>query len=289
MADSIAVLGTGIMGAPMARNLANAGFDVTAWNRTAQKARALESDGVRVVGTAPEAVESAGWVLTMLADGPAVHDVMVERGALATMSGGAAWLQMSTVGVDWCDRLGRAAAERGAVYVDAPVLGTRKPAEDGALTILGSGPEDAEDWCEQVFDAVGRRTMWLGEAGRGTRLKLVVNNWIVGLLGALGESIALAEALDLDPHLLLDAIGGGPLDAGYAHVKGEAMMRREFPPSFPLRLALKDARLVDEAARERGLDLAISRAVAGRFEAADGGGHGDEDMAAILHGILSGG
>jgi 3-hydroxyisobutyrate dehydrogenase len=208
---------------------------------------------------------------------------VTEGGALEAMRDDAVWIQSSTVGIAATERLRELAQQRGVTFVDAPVLGTKKPAEDGALVVLASGPEDAHSTCEPLFEAVGSRTVWLGEAGTGTRLKLVVNNWIVDLLGALAETITLAQRLDIPPEAFLDAIEGGAMGAPYARRKGELMLKGEFPPSFPLDLALKDARLVVDAARENGTGLGLTEAVTRLFERASELGHGDEDMAAIYH------
>lgn len=279
----IAILGTGIMGAPMARNLLAAGFEVRAWNRTTEKARPLADDGATVAESPEEAASGADILLTMLADAEAVADP-AER-ALGSLSDGSIWLQTSTVGIEGNDRLSGLAANRGVTYVDAPVLGTKQPAEQGQLVVLASGPRDAEQRCAPVFDAIGSKYMWLGEAGAGSRLKLVVNNWIAGLLGTLGETVALARATGVDPQRFLESIGGGPLDLPYAHVKGKMMLDGDYPTSFSARLARKDMGLVLDAARSGGLEPSITEAVARYFENAIEAGHGEEDMAAILEGV----
>lgn len=280
----IAVLGTGLMGAPMARNLLAAGFGVRAWNRTTEKARPLADDGATVADSPGEAASGADVLLTMLSDAEAVAEA-ASGGALDSLAEGAVWIQASTVGLEGNERLTHLAAGRGVTYVDAPVLGTRQPAEQGQLVVLASGPEDAEERCAPVFDAVGSKYVWLGEAGAGSRLKLVVNNWITGLLGVLGETFALARAIDVDPQSFLETIQGGPLDTPYAQMKGKMMLDGEYPPSFTAALARKDVGLVRDAARSGGLDPAIAGAVAGYFDAAIEAGHGGEDMAAILEGI----
>jgi 3-hydroxyisobutyrate dehydrogenase len=277
---SVAVLGTGIMGAPMAKNIAAAGFDTRVWNRTRDKAEGL---GAPVADTPADAVSGADIVVTMLADGSAVDSVMTDGGALEAMRDDALWIQSSTVGIAATERLMQLADERGVTFVDAPVLGTKKPAEDGALVVLASGPDDARDRAQPVFDAIGGRTIAVGEAGAGTRLKLVVNSWIVDMLGALAETISLAQGLDISPELFFEAIGGGAMDAPYAHMKGGMMLKEEFPPSFPLDLALKDARLVVDAARHNGADPEVAQAVVRLLERASELGHGDEDMAAIYY------
>lgn len=279
----IAVLGTGIMGAPMARNLLAAGFEVRVWNRTADKARPLADDGATVAESPEEAASGADILLTMLADADAVAEPAEQ--ALGSLAGDGIWVQTSTVGIEGNDRLAGLASGRGVTYVDAPVLGTKQPAEQGQLVVLASGPRDAEQRCAPVFDAVGSKYMWLGEAGAGSRLKLVVNNWIAGLLGTLGETVALARATGVEPQRFLETISGGPLDLPYAQMKGKMMLDGDYPTSFSARLARKDMGLVLDAARSGGLDPAITEAVARYFENAIAAGHGEEDMAAILEGV----
>ncbi len=275
------MLGAGIMGAPMARNAAAAGLDVRIWNRSADKAKALADHGVSVAATPAEAIAGAQLVVTMLADGGAVADVLDDQ-ALAALDADAIWIQASTVGIEATVRLRERAAEHGVAYVDAPMLGTRTPAEDGQLVVLASGPVELQERCAPFFDAVGSRTLWLGEAGAGTRMKLVVNGWLLALTAALGESIALARALDVDPADFLELLDGAPMDSPYAQLKGKAILAEDFTPSFPTRLAGKDARLVVEAGEGVGLDLELSRTVMSLFERAAALGHGDEDMAAVV-------
>src|ERR687886_2128128 len=279
--NTVAVLGTGIMGAGMARNLLAAGMEVRAWNRTREKAEPLADDGAKVAGGPAEAAEDADFVLTMLSDADAVAEAVDEGGALSALAEGGVWLQTSTVGLEGSERLAGIANEHGVAYVDAPVLGTKQPAEQGQLIVLASGPEEVRERCQPIFDAVGSQTYWLGPAGAGSRLKLVTNNWIVGLLSTLAETISLAKAVGVDPARFLEAIEGGPLGVPYAQMKGQMMIDEEFPTSFSVALARKDANLVLEAAKARDLRLAIAEAVATRFEEAIDAGYGEEDMAAI--------
>jgi len=188
---------------------------------------------------------------------------------------------MSTVGENGNEKLACLAAEGGVAFVDAPVLGTKAPAEQGQLIVLASGPADVWSKCETVFDAVGGKTVWLGEAGEGSRLKLVVNNWIVGLLGVLAETVAFSRATGVDPRKFLETIEGGPLDLPYAQMKGAMMIEEDFPTSFSAKLARKDADLVLDAAEDRGLAMTLASAVAARFDEVIEAGHGEEDMAAI--------
>ena len=258
---TIAALGTGVMGAPMARNLARAGHDVRAWNRSADKAAPLRDDGVDLCDDPAAAAAGADVVLTMLAVADAVLDV-AHRADLAE---GQIWWQASTIGIDGIEQCAGLAEETGATLVDAPVLGTRMPAEEGKLVILGSGPDEALDACAPLFDAVGQRTMRVGPAGAGTQ--------------GTAETIAVAQALGLDPTLVFDALEGGALDLPYFRMKGKLMLDDDFPASFALSLAAKDARLVAEAAERHGADLPMVRTIAERFAQATEAGHGDEDMA----------
>jgi 3-hydroxyisobutyrate dehydrogenase len=277
----VALLGTGIMGLPMARRALGAGFEVSVWNRTRSRAEQLAGDGATVADSPAEAARGADLIVTMLSDAGAVLAVMEgDDGGLAGAGDGAVWVQMSTIGIDAIERCAELAEGRGIDLVDAPVLGTRKPAEDGQLVVLASGPDDARERCEPLFDAVGQRTMWLGPAGAGSRLKLVVNAWLVSVLEGLAETLALAGGLGLDPKLFLEAIEGGGMDLPYAHLKGKAMIERSFEPSFALKLAAKDADLVVAAAERNGLDLPALRTIAERLSQGVDAGHGDEDMAA---------
>ncbi len=274
---SVAVLGTGIMGAGMARNIAAAGLPLTVWNRSREKAESL-ADVAVVAGSAAEAVEGADVVVTMLFDTDSVATVMDEaRGHLGRDT---VWAQMSTVGVEGCDRLVALARDLDVTLVDAPVLGTRKPAEDGTLVVLASGPGSSRSAVDPVFDAVGGRTMWVGEAGAGSRLKLCANAFVATILEGIADSLALTRALGLDPQLFLDAVEGGAMDAPYVGLKGQMMLRETFDTAFSLDGMLKDVDLILAAADDAGLDLAPLRGVRDHAARAAGAGHGDKDMAA---------
>jgi 3-hydroxyisobutyrate dehydrogenase len=281
---TVALLGTGTMGAPMARNLARAGLPAVAWNRTPAKAEALTADGVRATATPEEAAAEADQLVTMLADGPAIEAVLGgSDGALGALPDGAVWIQMSTVGAPWADRLAALAAHHAVHFVDAPVLGSAEPAERGELTVLASGPDGVRDRCAPVFDAVGARTVWLGPAGIGSRLKVVVNAWLMATTAALGETIALAERLDVDPAWFLDVTDRGAIGALYTDSNGPAMAERTFPLNFPLELATKDAALALEAAGDAAAGLRVFTATHAQFARAQELGHGRRDWAAVIY------
>jgi 3-hydroxyisobutyrate dehydrogenase len=277
---SVAVLGTGIMGAPIARNLAKAGFEVSAWNRSRDKAEPLADDGVRVEDGAAAAAGDADAVLTMLSDGQAVEEVMA-GGALEAMRDDALWLQASTIGVAACDRMLELASGRGVTIVDCPVIGTKQPAEQGKLIVLAAGPDEARDPCGPVFDAIGQKTVWFQRPCGASRMKVVVNSWILALTGGLAETLAVARAVDVDPEDFLEIIDGAPMDSPYAQLKGKSMVEHSYEPAFPLRLAAKDAALVEEAAKAGGLDPEILKAIRSLYDRAAQDGHADEDMAAV--------
>jgi 3-hydroxyisobutyrate dehydrogenase len=275
----IAFLGTGVMGLPMARNLLRAGFTVHAWNRTVERARPLADDGAAVSEDPSGAADGCPLMVTMLSDTASVLEVA--EAALGAPDPPEVWIQMSTIGVEGSERCAELAEDRDVTYVDAPVMGTRAPAQEGKLVILASGPEEARPAAEPVFGAVGSRTLWLGEAGAGSAAKVVVNGWVVGIVAVLAETITLSEGLGVDPHIFFDAVEGGALDLDYARLKGAAMIKHAFDDvSFRLALARKDAELVLAAAGRVGLELPVMEGVLARLRAAEAAGHGDEDMAA---------
>jgi len=275
----VAVLGAGgTMGLPMARNIARAGLALRAWNRTREKAEPLSDEGATVVGSAAEAVDGADAIVTMLADGDAVLDSV--RDVLPNAAEGAVWVQMSTIGESATETCAELAAEHGVAFLDAPVLGTKAPAEQGNLLVMASGDPALRGRVQPIFDAVGQRTMWVGdEPGIASRLKLVTNSWVLSVVEASAETLALAEGLGLDPRLFLEAVGGGPLDLGYLQNKGKAILERNFEPSFTLTLAAKDASLVEESIQRHDLDLPLLRTVRERMEQGVPD-HGEEDMSA---------
>ena len=275
---TVALLGTGTMGAGMARNIAVAGIPLRVWNRTPEKARPLAETGATVSGTAVEAVRGADVVITMLFDTESVESTITD--ARDGLADGTVWLQQSTVGVEGTERLAKLAEELRLVYVDAPVLGTKKPAEDGNLVVLASGPDSARETVQPILDAIGSTTTWLGEAGQGTRLKLVANSWVLTVVEGIAEALTLAQALGVEPQRFLDVVKGGAMDAPYVQLKGRAMLDGDFTPSFGLDGAAKDAGLIVDAARAAGADLAVIEAVQRHFARALDAGHGDRDLAA---------
>jgi 3-hydroxyisobutyrate dehydrogenase len=193
---------------------------------------------------------------------------------------GGLWAQMGTIGVRATTGIGARLGQLrpDVMFVDAPVSGSKGPAEAGQLLILASGPAAAQPVARPVFSAIGRKTVWLGEAGQGSRLKLIVNAYLATLIEGVAEALELSDDLGIDPRSLADAIEGGPLDAPIAGAKLHKMERGDFAPEFPLQWALKDVDLALEAADGDRLPLlaALSRQWRGAVDA----GHGREDISA---------
>jgi len=275
----IAVLGTGTMGGPIARNLAKAKHKVRVWNRTRERAQRL---GAEVFDNPADAVAGAEAVITMLSDGPAVEKVAQK--ALQLMEPGGLWLQMSTVGIASGERLAALGGDYEVVFVDAPVLGSKEAAQKGTLLVLAGGPRKAQKRAEELLAPISRGVIWVGvDPTAGQRLKLVVNGWITSSIENLAETIALAQALGVQPKRFLEVIEGGALDMGLAQSKGKDMLAGNVDPQFTLSLAHKDVGLILEAAKSADLDLPLARATYEQMGWAIDLGHGDEDVGAVYY------
>jgi 3-hydroxyisobutyrate dehydrogenase len=237
----------------------------------------LSSDGAMVCESPADAADGAAVLLTMLSDADAVIEAAGD--ALSGSGETPIWVQMSTIGETGTDRCIELAGERGAAFVDAPVLGTKQPAEQAQLVVLASGPDDCQAPLEPIFDAISQKTMWVGEAGAGSRLKVATNSWVLTVVEGCAETIALTEGLGLDPALIFEALTGGPLDLPYLRMKGKAITERNFDPSFRLGLAAKDAALIEESMHRHDLDLPLFATIRRRLEQG-AEEHADEDMSA---------
>src|SRR5580692_10828248 len=273
-----AVLGTGIMGSAMARNLLRAGLRTTVWDRSASATAPLAEAGAEVAGTPADAVRDARVVITMLPTPDVVTSVIFDEDVAGAFARGAAWAQMGTIGeaasADIASRLGSLRPD--VLFVDAPVSGSKGPAEQGQLLILASGPAAAADVLRPVFDVIGRKTVWLGEAGRGSQVKLVVNAYMSILIEGVAETMELADRLGIGHQQLAEVIEGGPLDAPLADAKFHKMDRGDFAAEFPLEWALKDVDLVIDAAGGQAPPLLA--ALSGQWHAAVAAGYGRQDI-----------
>jgi 3-hydroxyisobutyrate dehydrogenase len=266
------------MGAAMAVTMRRAGLDVSAWNRTTDKARPLASEGIEVADSVAAAVEGADAVITMLFDVDAVLSVTDE--IVGALSPDAVWIQSSTVGPEGIRRIADAAGD--APLLDAPVLGTKQPAEQGKLVPLVSGDAELIARARPVFDVIGSKTVVAGsKLGDASALKLACNAWILSITVAAAQSLALAEAQGVDPLLFLEAIAGTASDTPYAQMKGRAMLAGDFSPAFGIDGGRKDLRLIIEAARTHGVDEHMLEAVLAYYDNAAQLGHDEDDLAAV--------
>jgi 3-hydroxyisobutyrate dehydrogenase len=276
-----AVLGTGIMGAAMARSLAREGHEVTVWNRTTSRAEDVAGPAITACGAIGDALLDAEVVFTMLFDAASVEEVSGEiAGALGP---DAVWAQSTTVGPGGMRRIVQAAGAAADRLLDAPVLGTKQPAEDGKLTVLVSGPAASLERARPAFDAVGARTIELGERlGDASALKLAANSWVATICAATAQAMGLAESLGLEPRLFLDAIKGGASDSAYAQAKGSVMAERAWDdPAFALDSVVKDLGLMVDAAREAGFPDELLATLLALYDRASERGLGGSDMAAV--------
>jgi 3-hydroxyisobutyrate dehydrogenase len=292
MADTqrrVAVLGTGIMGSAMARGLLAAGLPVTVWDRSQDTTARLAEAGAGVADSAAGAVRDAGVVITMLPTPDAVESVIFGEHAAEAFAPDAVWAQMGTIGVQATAEVAARLAKirPDVLFVDAPVSGSKGPAEKGELLILASGPDAAKQPLSSPFAAIGRKTVWLGEAGQGSRLKLVVNAYMSTLIEGVAEAVELAGRLGIDTATLDAAIEGGPLDAPIAGAKLHKMAQEDFAPEFPLEWALKDVDLAIAAADGAPPPLLV--ALSRQWHAAVDAGHGRQDVSAACLALRHGG
>jgi 3-hydroxyisobutyrate dehydrogenase len=277
----VAVIGLGIMGSAMARNLITAGFPTTVWNRSPAAAHALVELGATTAERADDAVREAEVVITMLPDAAAVTSVMIDGGVLEALAPGALWAQMGTIGIQATIDLATTvtAARPDVVFVDAPVSGSKAPAEQAQLLILASGPDEAPALVDPVFAAIGRKAQWSGPAGNGSRLKVLVNTWLAFLVEGAAETLALCDRLGVEHDRLAAALDGGPLASGLGMAKLAKMDTGNYDPEFPLQWALKD---VDISATEAGdPPLPVLSAISDQWHAAADAGLGRQDISAV--------
>ena len=280
----VAVVGLGAMGSRVARRLLEAGHELVVWNRTAERAAPLVEAGAVAAATPAEAAARAEAVLTMVADPAALRDVTEGgEGVAAGVREGATVIEMSTVGPDAVRRLAAVLEERAGL-LDAPVLGSRSEAEAGTLTIFVGGPDDLVARWTPLLSVLGS-PLHVGPVGSGAAAKLVANTTLVGTIGVLGESLALAEGLGLSREKAFEVLAATPLGA-QAERRRESIDSGEYPPRFALYLARKDAELVVSAAREANVDLRLTEAARSWLAEAEEAGLGDRDYSAVLARIL---
>jgi len=275
---SIAFLGLGAMGRPMAANLLKAGYPLTVWNRSAARAKPLRDQGATVAPTPAAAVVDAAIVVTMLTDVSAVEQVAFGAdGLLGGLPDGATLIDMSTVTPALSRRLGAAAAERGAAFLDAPVLGTIGPAADGTLTILAGGPAETLERMRPILGVMGSTIIHAGDAGQGTWLKLLANALMGVSMQAFFELLALGQRAGFDRETLAKTFGALPMSSPVMQRKTPPILAGDFSPQFTLDLFNKDLRQLLEAAGALGVDAPLAALTHGLFAQARGETRGGLD------------
>jgi 3-hydroxyisobutyrate dehydrogenase len=283
--DTVAVLGIGSMGHGMATSALRAGIPTIVWNREPGRTRDLADLGAEVAETAADAAARAGIVITMVTDADAVLSIATEQGMLDALAPGSIWAQMSTIGVAGIERVIQLVeAQRTDVkLLDAPVSGSKEPAEQGQLTIFASGPDDARSRVVPLFDALGQRTIWVGPLGAGSRTKLVNNTLLAFTAEGIGASIALAHRLGVETDTVIDALDGGPLVSPWESAKLQRIAKGDYSPQFSLALALKDVHLALESVDAARFESLAS--LAREWERAVDQGLGDQDLTVVTRAV----
>jgi 3-hydroxyisobutyrate dehydrogenase len=282
--EPVAVLGTGTMGHGMAVSALRAGIPTIVWNREPGPTRDLAELGAEVAESAADAARRAAVVVTMVTDADAVVSIAGDQGMLAALPQGAVWAQMSTIGVAGIERVAALVDDQrpDVTLVDAPVSGSKEPAEKGQLTIFASGPDEVRSRVAPLFDALGQRTIWVGAVGAGSRVKIVNNTWLAFGAEGVAASVALARRLGLETETLVDVLGGGPLMSPWQAAKLQRIAKDDFSAQFALSLALKDVHLALQAAGNR---LATLACLADEWQQVVDHGLGDQDLTVVTQAL----
>ena len=282
--ERVAVLGIGTMGHGMAISALRAGIPTIVWNREPDATRDLAELGAEVAESAADAARRAAIVVTMVTDTDAVLSIAGDQGMLAALSPGAIWVQMSTIGVAGIERVAAMVDDQrpDVTLVDAPVSGSKEPAERGQLTIFASGPDEVRSRVAPLFDALGQRTIWVGAVGAGSGVKLVNNTWLAFAAEGVAASVALARRLGLEAETLVDVLGGGPLMSPWQAAKLQRIAKDDFSAQFALSLALKDVHLALQASDNR---LATLACLAEEWQQVVDHGLGDQDLTVVTQAL----
>lgn len=284
--ETIGFLGLGIMGRAMAKNLLTAGFKIVVWNRSAEKCAELAALGAKVAATPAEVTSSCQITFAMLADPAAAHEVCFSAGgALAGIGAGRGYVDMSTVDADTAREIGAAISGKGGSFLEAPVSGSKKPAEDGTLIILAAGERRLFDRALPYFEKMGKKSLFLGELGRGAQMKLIVNMTMGGMMTIFCEALALAEKAGLSSTDLLEVIDAGAMANPMFKMKGAQIVQGAFNPAFPLKHMQKDLRLAIALGDTLGQPLYSAATANESFKRAKALGLSDQDFCAVFQAI----
>ncbi|WP_333498327.1 NAD(P)-dependent oxidoreductase [Kluyvera sp. CHPC 1.2972] len=276
---AVAVLGLGAMGHAFAANLLKKGFTVYGWNRTPGRGDDLLSAGLIVRENAAQAASEAQVIIAMLTDGDATLAAI--RAVAPSCPQGATFCQMGTIGIqETADAIALLEALRpDMLYLDAPVSGTKAPAENAQILVMASGDASRASDAQQVFDAISRGTQWYGDAGNSQKMKLVINAWLISMMQGVAESMQLAKQFGFTPGQLWETLEGGPLAAPYVKGKLEMIRKEDYTPQMQLQHALKDARLALENAPQGTMPMMAD--IVDMWTQASQGGLAEQDLAAV--------
>ncbi|XP_010532940.1 PREDICTED: glyoxylate/succinic semialdehyde reductase 1 [Tarenaya hassleriana] len=284
----VGFLGLGIMGKAMSMNLLKHGFKVTVWNRTLSKCDELVEHGAEVCKTPAAVVKKCKYTIAMLSDPYAALAVVLDKdGVLEQISQGKGYIDMSTVDAETSLKISEAITAKGAQFLEAPVSGSKKPAEDGQLIILAAGDKALFDEAMPAFDVLGKKSFYLGQVGNGAKMKLVVNMIMGSVMNAFSEGLVLADKSGLSPDTLLDVLDLGAMANPMFKGKGASMIKSSYPPAFPLKHQQKDMRLALALGDENAVSMPVSAAANEAFKKARSMGLGDLDFSAVIEALKS--
>ncbi|CAL8462090.1 g1621 [Coccomyxa elongata] len=271
------------MGVAMSRNLLKAGYDVTVWNRSPEKCKMLEAEGAKVAASPEDATAACDITFAMLADPPAA--LAVAEQAARGLSEGKGYVDVSTVDAGTSQKVAKLVHAAGAQYLEAPVSGSKGPAEQGTLIFLAGGDEELYERSGPMLDVMGKAKFFLGPVGKGANMKLVVNMLLGTYMAASAEGLALADALGLKQQDVVDVVALGAVATPMLALKAPAMLEGRYPTAFPLKHQQKDLRLALQAAGEGSLKLPVAAAANSLYLEAQEKGLGDADFSAVLESV----
>ncbi|OIK14774.1 NAD(P)-dependent oxidoreductase [Bacillus sp. MUM 13] len=276
-------IGLGSMGMPMAKNLLKAGFELFAYNRTAEKAEALSKEGAKALSSAKETAEQSDIIITMLANASAVQEVLEgEKGMLAGLNSNKIVIDMSTVSPEDSIVFSEKVRKAGAHFIDAPVSGSVKPAEDGTLLILAGGDKQDVEQVQYIFDVLGKRTIFFGENGKGSAAKLSINLLLGVAVQGISEAMLLAESAGLSKNDVIEMISESAVNTPIFQMKKESFLKEDFPAAFMLELMSKDLGLITDEAEKNHIGLPLAKAADKVYASAKENGKGKMDLAAVF-------
>ncbi|CAI9107218.1 OLC1v1006526C1 [Oldenlandia corymbosa var. corymbosa] len=285
--EEIGFLGMGIMGKAMAMNLLRHGFKVTVWNRTLSRCDELVEHGASVGESPAAVVKKCKYTIGMLSDPPAALSVVFDKGGvIEQICSGKGYIDMSTVDADTSSKISEAITSKGGQFLEAPVSGSKKPAEDGQLVILAAGEKLLYEAAIPAFDVMGKKSFFLGQVGNGAKMKLVVNMIMGSMMNAFSEGLVLADNSGLSSQTLLDVLELGAIANPMFKMKGPAMIQGNYTPAFPLKHQQKDMRLALALGDENAVSMPIAAAANEAFKKARNEGLGDLDFSAVHKTVL---